>query len=31
MRAMKYLSADLLPRVFHGLMLVMVIYYTGNK
>jgi hypothetical protein len=28
---MKYLSADLLPKVFHGLVLVLVSYYTGNN
>jgi hypothetical protein len=31
MRPMKYLSADLLPKVFHGLMLVLVSYYSGNN
>jgi hypothetical protein len=27
---MKYLSADLLPKVFHGLILVLYIQYTYN-
>jgi len=28
---MKYLSADLLPKVFYGLVLVLLSYYTGNN
>ena len=28
---MKYLSADLLPKVFHGLMCIMYLSYTYNS
>jgi len=28
---MKYLLADLLPKEFHGLVLVLLSYYTGNN
>jgi hypothetical protein len=30
MRHMKYLSADLLPKVFHGLTWIMYLSYTSN-
>jgi len=28
---MKYLLADLLPKVFHGLVWILCMYYTGNN
>jgi len=28
---MKYLSADILPKVFYGVMLVLDCYYNGNN
>jgi hypothetical protein len=31
LRHMKYLSADILPNVFYGLMLVLYIYYSCNS